>query len=455
MHTSRYGDFDCRARLGKLLALLLAFVLLGPPVRAMDGPPTPLADLAGAAGLVLVGRVVAIDPELAPPNEYGMTYSIAILSVEEVLKGERCSESVRVRYPSNMACPPPPAFALERLFLVFLNGDPATGEFTTCNGDDGAKWLCSDESRDAYVVRTREILEILRISDISERRRQTADWLVRCAERKPTAWEGAYELSGQSRWHTASPERLESAAQLTSAQKDRLFAALLTYSEKDPEAMCLASAVAAAKDGRAMEFFVKAFELAAADPSPCPAVSPAHYMRVLGELLDWPDGIALADDYYRLEKHTSQREIQNLFRAGLAKRVNAALIPRTSRASASRGAKHRRTSRTVGMVPWRDTSEARVKLRAPEASLPIEAVSFFEHENYGEDVTSLWDMEDQSTFLLTPPFDNQSVDSVQIHTENWAGLKTTVRRPSKVQSNAAEEARRVRIDTGVAYCLLP
>jgi hypothetical protein len=336
MKASRSRDSDSRVRLGKLLVLLQALALLGPAVRAMDGPPTPLADLAASAGLVLVARVVAIEPVLVPPGEYGITYSVAVLDVEEVLKGEPAGRSVRVRYPSNMACPPPPAFALERLFLVFLNGAPATGELTTCNGDDGAKWLCTDEARAAYVVRTREILEILRIGDGAERRRQNAEWLVRCAEHKPTAWEGAYELSGQSRWHTASPDRLESAAQLSPAQKDRLLAALLTYSEQDPEAMCLASAVAAAKDRRATEFFVTAFELAAADLGACPEVSPAHYMRVLGELLDWPGGIAMADDYYRLEKYTSQREILNLFRAGLAKHVKAAIAPAAAHASASR-----------------------------------------------------------------------------------------------------------------------
>ena len=157
-------------------------------------------------------------------NEDGL----ADLIIQEILKGEISSQIITVEYPALLICPKPPSYPDKKTVITFLNKKDTSSIYNTSGLSYGSKIMDNEVELNEYKTRVIEFLNILKISSHRKRKKATIEWLVKCAEKESTRWEGSYELSRNAKFMLDYDESEYEDFQkhLTQIQKDRLAVAL-------------------------------------------------------------------------------------------------------------------------------------------------------------------------------------------------------------------------------------
>lgn len=223
--------------------LLIILLTIGAEILAYPINPVPLRILIAHSDCIVVATVD--DPKGSPPEEkffsesLGDTVTItptfyngdglAHLHIQKVLKGSVSSSIVQVSY-GNTSCPAPAQYPDQQTVIAFLVKSDTPDSYRTLALSYGSKLMDSTEELRDYQDRIYEYLDIMSIRNRIKRKRATQDWLVSCAEKSTTRWEGAYELN-QARWPAKwRPKRVRFAKNLNQQQQQKLY---LTFTTAD------------------------------------------------------------------------------------------------------------------------------------------------------------------------------------------------------------------------------
>lgn len=183
--------------------------------------PRPLRKLVMESDAAIVGRVISITDKVyegkKKKNVYYRPYKVAKIVVVEVLKGDITNDTIQILFDPNMSCPFPAIYYEKTTPIAFL--DVKNGNYTTHALSYGVKTLDST-GISIYKKRINEIQEIIKIPDSVLKKRETIEWLVKCAENEVTSWEGTYELNNYKEF-TNDPDN-DFKMNLTEDQKTRL-----------------------------------------------------------------------------------------------------------------------------------------------------------------------------------------------------------------------------------------
>jgi hypothetical protein len=213
-----------KLRSGPSLAVWLVIVwLLGVlPCVAYPIPPVPLWELLQKSDLVLLAKVVEVDP-IAEQEDGTRRWDSAIarLQVVEVWKGEP-TDRVEVPYPANLLCPAPPRYEKGETVLAFL-ARSEEGTWATVGLSYGTLYPQTEEVED-YRAAIRDASVLMKGETVSLQSR--LEWLSAIAARRGTRWHGLYELEGRSdklhSYYDRSGASRALAASLSEAQRARI-----------------------------------------------------------------------------------------------------------------------------------------------------------------------------------------------------------------------------------------
>jgi hypothetical protein len=260
------------------------------------------------SSLIVVGRVASFESTAVTIDGEESTLLMADLEVEDVLVGELDpTRKVRLAgYHIEQERESEP-----RTLLVLASARESFGGSYTFMVFD----VTDLAVRSTLTSRVREMVEITRIADETERWRRHVEWAVRCAESLDLREEAVYELD---RYGTRDSEDGETEeAMIDASQRERLVRMLLDAGGPgEPGALELAALLADSDDLRVagqLESW-----LARDDVSPPDEVS--RLMYIIASQLDWRTGAWLAsrypEDAKRDSKRAAVRRFLELMRSG-------------------------------------------------------------------------------------------------------------------------------------------
>jgi len=190
--------------------------------------PCPLRKLVQESNAIIIGDVINVSEQIIKKKKKNIhypSYSVARIVIRETLQGAIKKDTIEILFEPNMSCPAPPRFYEKTTVLAFLDFDK--GNYRTHALSYGAKTLDTMEVR-IYKTRIKEIKDILKIGNLTDKQDATIEWLVKCAENPITRWEGVFELSPESDFMSFYSQ--DSTPQLkdylNAEQKERLKKAL-------------------------------------------------------------------------------------------------------------------------------------------------------------------------------------------------------------------------------------
>ena len=208
----------------KIFVLLIVTLICCGEAFSYPISPRPLRLLVSESKYIVVGYVTETFAKKKTKDEWGAR--VARINVLEILQGEISDKQIELTFSPNMICPSPDRYTDKTFVIAFL--DKEDGVYSTHALSYGSKTL---EHADIAVYKSRifEMQQILKIQDKIEQRRETIDWLVKCAENEATRWEGTYELSPYGDFMSDQPklDKHGSRIGLSVSQKERLKVALL------------------------------------------------------------------------------------------------------------------------------------------------------------------------------------------------------------------------------------
>jgi hypothetical protein len=220
----------------KLLFLLVASIF-SITLFAYPITPRPLRKLIIESQYIVWGKVVKVDA-LKPDKKKERDYwerEFALLAITETLQGKLNTDTVRVFFTSGMICPAPGVFYEGEEALAFLDKKEKTNDYYVHALSYGVKHGLDAEGYATYKSRITEMQAILRTQDSKTCNEKVVDWLVRCAEKAPTRWEGLYELSPGSDFmsYYDRGEFISRDIIISTANRKKLFEAMLKIDTLD------------------------------------------------------------------------------------------------------------------------------------------------------------------------------------------------------------------------------
>lgn len=173
-------------------SIFLLLITLAHNLFANDMPPKPLRIMVMESECIVFGDVIRVETRY---TETKQKQTVAILAVQETLKGLVESDTIEIYFNSEYRCPAPAYYFENTTVLAFLN-KRKTGFYTHAQAY-GSKPM-DVATFEVYKKRILEIQEIFLLEDHTEKSKKTIDWLIQCAANPATRWEGAYELSPKS-----------------------------------------------------------------------------------------------------------------------------------------------------------------------------------------------------------------------------------------------------------------
>lgn len=175
-----------------ILRLLTLFTLLHFYIgHAMSIAPLPLKEMILKANTIVYGQVVNIT-EFKSPKNGGLDY-IAHILIQDRLKYDTPSDTVKVMFNPNMACPSPPRYELNNYVLAFLRKKNGAGIHTTFRSSHGVK-VVNQKSFSIYKARIQELLAINELTEGKEKDEKTTAWIVECIKHQETRKGGLMEF---------------------------------------------------------------------------------------------------------------------------------------------------------------------------------------------------------------------------------------------------------------------
>lgn len=181
----------------KKLTLLLLSAIVSASLFAYPITPRPLRKLIIESEYIVWAKVVKVDvlkPEKKKERDY-WEREYALLAITETLQGKLNTDTIRVFFTSGMICPAPGVLYDGEEALVFLDKKEKSSDYYIHALSYGVKHGLGTEGYSIYRSRIREMQAILRTQDSKDCNEKVVTWLVSCAEKAPTRWEGIYELS--------------------------------------------------------------------------------------------------------------------------------------------------------------------------------------------------------------------------------------------------------------------
>jgi hypothetical protein len=242
-----------------LFCLLFPVILQGYPIS-----PRPLRKLISESENIVVAQVLKnIHPQEdgEEDNDELMVWEsdIAILVVKEVLQGTINTDTIKVYYSAGMVCPAPPYYEDGATVIAFLNNRKDQEWYYTQALSYGVKIL-DKRGITIYKDRIREMQAILKLNNTDLQNSKTVDWLLRCAQKNETRWEGVYELSPDSDFMSYYDESRDvyvrkyslSDKQILALRKTLFSTASLSYTD-----IGLIDLVAKENDKELLNFIIK------------------------------------------------------------------------------------------------------------------------------------------------------------------------------------------------------
>ncbi len=184
----------------------------------------------------------------------------ADLYIKEMLKGKTDNQQYfTVAYEAGMICPAPAHYPDKKIVIAFLGKEDTSKSYYTVGLSYGSKIMDSDAELNLFRTRIIEYLDILKIKSKHKRKLATVEWLVKCAEDKPTRWEGAYELSRQgdfmSYYDRSKDEQFYK--KLSKTQLHRLDSAFFATESIGYNELCLANIISKDNYSKLKSFLIK------------------------------------------------------------------------------------------------------------------------------------------------------------------------------------------------------
>jgi hypothetical protein len=199
----------------RILILLFVSFTFSSNVIAYPINPRPLRELVIESEFIIIGYVIKTYDK--NEGKGGYNNKIAKIAILETLQGKIKEDTIEIAFNPNMICPSPDSYFDKTLVISFLDKTEKHG-YRTHAYNYGAKTLKKDEI-EIYKTRILEIKNILKIQNEKIQKKETIDWLLKCAENKATRWEGTYELKRKDE-------------SLSETQKERLKIALFNTKEE-------------------------------------------------------------------------------------------------------------------------------------------------------------------------------------------------------------------------------
>jgi hypothetical protein len=215
-------------------ASVSALVLAPSVAAAYPISPVTLWELVEKADLIVLAETKVVEP--MKERDRAWNDADAVLKVLETWHGPAFKE-VRVPFSSRIICPAPPRYVAGEMVLAFLEKDPKSGRYETIGLSYGALYPPFDEL-DAWKDAVSAAIELRSRGAPShdERRR----WLVEVAARRPTRWQGLYELDpGSDEMHSYYDREERPRFILTSADKAILARGIVTEPSLDEELVAI------------------------------------------------------------------------------------------------------------------------------------------------------------------------------------------------------------------------
>lgn len=193
--------------------------------------PRPLRKLVIESDAAIVGKVVSVYDKKhegkKKKNIHYTSHKVAKIVVIEVLQGKVKNDTIEILFNPNMICPSPPMYYEKTSVIAFLDNNKSGG-YSTHALSYGSKTLDSI-GISTYKDRIIEIQKILKLQDSVSKRTETIEWLVKCAEKKTTSWEGVFELSDFKEFSNDPDNSFKNF--LTESQKARLKNAFISSTQ--------------------------------------------------------------------------------------------------------------------------------------------------------------------------------------------------------------------------------
>ncbi|MBV6645542.1 MAG: hypothetical protein KI790_08845 [Cyclobacteriaceae bacterium] len=224
--------------------------------NALSSPitPQPLRKLVIESEYILHADVIDVKKVNPRVRRHGAK---AILLIKEVLQGSMIEDTVEVFFRPSMICPGPASYEKGTTVLAFL--DQLEQGYFTHALSYGSKTL--DESAfNLYKKRIIEMQDIADIKDEEEKSAKTIDWLISCAMRPETRWEGVFDLSPQSdfiSYYDPEKNMVVHNHELTDNHKSELMDVLLNIESLTYKDFILVDLVAEDHEEEVLQFLVR------------------------------------------------------------------------------------------------------------------------------------------------------------------------------------------------------
>jgi hypothetical protein len=179
--------------MNKTVFSVLIFLGLSIDLLAYPISPRPLRKLVMDSEYIIVGYVSKTYDRAKDKDDWGAKG--AKIVVLERLQGNIKEDTLEISFNPNMMCPEPDRYFDSTFVISFIN--KRDGKYHTCALSYGAKTLKQEEI-EIYKTRIFEIQRLLKITDKERQFQEIVEWLVKCAEKEATRWEGVFELSPDS-----------------------------------------------------------------------------------------------------------------------------------------------------------------------------------------------------------------------------------------------------------------
>lgn len=236
----------------KKLFLLVVTVFSGITVFAYPITPRPLRKLVMESEYIIRGLVIETGTLPVSKNESSWERDFARILVQEVWQGAIAADTITVYYTSGLICPAPAVYIKGAELIAFLDKQEKGSGYETHALSYGVKY----QGLSVYKARIKEIQQILQIKDVQQQETRTLDWLVECAADQYTRWEGVYELLPESDFMSAYDRdgRTRKDIFLGTAQRERLFTALMAIDTLNYDDIALVDIVQGINDPALLQF---------------------------------------------------------------------------------------------------------------------------------------------------------------------------------------------------------
>ncbi len=240
----------------KIVLAVIIFLLITVSQNTLALPisPQPLRKLVMESEYIVYADVIDIITEKSTTHK---DISFAVLVIKDKLQGTINNDTIKVYFSTDIICPEPAKYSKGETVLAFLNRN-YTGYYTHARSY-GSKPMGSSAFL-VYKLRIHEMQSIMELENEEEKKKQTIDWLVKCALNPVTRFEGILELNS-IRDTQPYPNRFkqtqERKYELDYTQKEKLREAFFSICELTRIDMPLINLIEGPNDTEIIDFLIE------------------------------------------------------------------------------------------------------------------------------------------------------------------------------------------------------